>query len=251
MADDTIKTDGNARKNEQTNAERRARRHDPEYRERVNAAWREMYHSNHEYRQRRAKAKSSPENLQRRRDERAAGAEWYVTELARAKVRRKTPEVRKKENDQRRKRLAARPELREQANARRRNSPEYRKHDAQRVNEYRKARQDKPEFALAWQLRTRIYGALKGKNRGGSAVRDLGCSIEEFKRHIERQFQKGMTWDNWGRGVGKWHLDHIRPLASFDLTDPDQFRQAAHFTNYRPLWGKENAAKRDRRTLLL
>lgn len=48
-----------------------------------------------------------------------------------------------------------------------------------------------------------------------------------------------MSWDNYG----KWELDHIQPLAKFDLTDPLQFAAAAHFSNYQPLWAKENASK--------
>lgn len=48
-----------------------------------------------------------------------------------------------------------------------------------------------------------------------------------------------MSWDNWG----EWHLDHIQPLASFDLTDREQFLQATNYTNYQPLWALENIRK--------
>lgn len=80
----------------------------------------------------------------------------------------------------------------------------------------------------------------------------LGCSYDEARAHIERQFQPGWTWLNHGK---LWEIDHIRPLCSFDLTNPDQRRLAAHYTNLRPLakaenrrlgviarWSKRNAA---------
>jgi hypothetical protein len=98
-----------------------------------------------------------------------------------------------------------------------------------------------PQGKLRRSLRDRVRKVLKrGKGvRPGSAVRDLGCSIEFFKAFIESQFIFGMSWANYGH----WHLDHIRPLASFDLTDRSQFLQAVHYTNYQPLWAEENKRK--------
>jgi len=78
---------------------------------------------------------------------------------------------------------------------------------------------------------------------------DVGCSRQELVRHIERQFQRGMTWDNYG--FDGWHIDHIRPLASYDLTDPEQVRLASHFTNLMPLWAKDNFAKGSKLVYLL
>lgn len=92
---------------------------------------------------------------------------------------------------------------------------------------------------ISKNLRHRIYKAMLGRTRGVSAVKDLGISIQEFRTYIERQFAPGMTWDNYGR----WHLDHKRTLASFDLTDQDQARAACHFTNYQPLWALDNQRK--------
>jgi hypothetical protein len=57
--------------------------------------------------------------------------------------------------------------------------------------------------------------------------------------HLEAQFLPGMTWEN----QGKWHVDHIKPLASYDLTDPDEQKGAFHWLNLRPLWGLDNSAK--------
>lgn len=94
---------------------------------------------------------------------------------------------------------------------------------------------------LSCYLRNRLYCALKKNYKSGSAVRDLGCSIEELKKYLEAQFQPGMTWDNWGK-YG-WHIDHIEPLCKFDLTDSEQLKKACHYTNLRPLWAEDNLRK--------
>jgi hypothetical protein len=100
------------------------------------------------------------------------------------------------------------------------------------------------KYKLAQRLRGRIRDALRYKgSKGGSAVKDLGCSLDFFKEYIESKFSEGMTWNNHGLEDGKWHLDHIKPLALFDLTNREQFLQAAHYTNYQPLWAKENLIK--------
>lgn len=103
------------------------------------------------------------------------------------------------------------------------------------------------QFKLVDRLRHRLRHAIKRGQKGGSAVRDLGCSIPFFVKYIESQFTAGMTWANWGRGIAKWHLDHKRALSTFDLTDRAQFLIACHYTNLQPLWAKANIAKGKRR----
>jgi hypothetical protein len=66
-------------------------------------------------------------------------------------------------------------------------------------------------------------------------------AVLNLKIHLESKFQPGMTWENHGRNG--WHIDHIKPLCSFDLTDLMQLRQACHYTNLQPLWAKENLRK--------
>lgn len=110
---------------------------------------------------------------------------------------------------------------------------------------YQRTRRAKDvQCRLADNLRGRLYGAIKGKPKNGSAVRDLGCSIAELKEYLEGKFGDGMSWDNWGRNG--WHIDHIRPLSSFDLTDPDQLKEACHYTNLQPLWAKDNLQKHNK-----
>jgi hypothetical protein len=97
------------------------------------------------------------------------------------------------------------------------------------------------ENPLPCRLRTRLWAALKlsGSRKVGSHIEALGCSIEQLRAHLEKQFQPGMSWDNYGR----WHIDHIIPLSAFNLSDPNQLSTACHFSNLQPLWKKDNAIK--------
>ena len=95
---------------------------------------------------------------------------------------------------------------------------------------------------LAINLRGRLSKAIRNNYKSGSAVSDLGCSIDEFKQYLESKFQLGMTWDNYGRKG--WHIDHIVPLCRFDLSDIVQFKKACNFNNLQPLWAKDNLNKR-------
>lgn len=97
------------------------------------------------------------------------------------------------------------------------------------------------QHRLKGHLRSRLYKALRdaGTARNASAVQDLGCTVEQLRAYLESKFLPGMTWEN--RHL--WHIDHIRPLASFDLTDPEQQRQACHYTNLQPLWAEDNLRK--------
>lgn len=99
------------------------------------------------------------------------------------------------------------------------------------------------QFRLAYRLRIRLWCVLDGKTKNGSAVRDLGCSISFLKKYLEERFQPGMSWENWGIGRGKWHIDHKYPLSKVDLTDREQLLKVCHYTNLQPLWAEENIRK--------
>ena len=99
-----------------------------------------------------------------------------------------------------------------------------------------------PQFRIECCLRARLRRALKGKNKSASTMTLVGCSISHLKNHLEKQFLPGMTWEN----QGKWHIDHMMPCVSFDLSDPEQQRRCFHYTNLQPLWGTENIRKRDK-----
>lgn len=98
-------------------------------------------------------------------------------------------------------------------------------------------------YRLGCNLRSRLLRAMKLNSKNGSAVKDLGCSIEEFKQYLESKFQVGMTWKNYGHGMDKWNIDHVIPIIKFDLTDRSQFLKACNFTNLQPMWQKDNFKK--------
>ena len=112
-----------------------------------------------------------------------------------------------------------------------------------------KKRKTDVNFNLQLILRRRLWSAIKGNFKGGSAVRDLGCSINDLRLRFISIFvfvpeaNEMMTWENHGR---LWHIDHIIPLSAFDLTDPEQVKKACHYTNLRPLWKVQNMRDRDR-----
>lgn len=111
-------------------------------------------------------------------------------------------------------------------------------------NEYARIRaKNNLQIRLSNNLRSdlgkRIRLSLGSKTN--KTVELLGLLIPEFKMYIERLFLPEMTWANWGK-TG-WHLDHIKPLNSFDLTLISQQKQAFHYTNYQPLWATDNLTK--------
>lgn len=86
-----------------------------------------------------------------------------------------------------------------------------------------------------------IKAAGAGKSCGTQEL--IGCSHQRLKAHLESQFKPGMTWKNYG----KWHVDHIRPCASFnDLTEMSQQKDCFHYSNLQPLWASENMSKNAR-----
>ena len=71
----------------------------------------------------------------------------------------------------------------------------------------------------------------------------IGCNGATLRAHIERLWQPGMTWDNYGNGPDHWQIDHKVPLDKFDLDDPVQRAAAGHYTNVQPLWRRQNLQK--------
>jgi len=144
--------------------------------------------------------------------------------------------------------------------AKRRSSDQYKANQSHYHREWRKRNGEaRAQYQREWQrdkrqndlchrlascLRHRVQQSIKHGYKSASTVQLLGASIEEVRAHLEAQFLPGMTWDNWTSNG--WHIDHIRPCASFDLTDAAQQRECFHYTNLQPLWASDNCAKRHR-----
>ena len=103
----------------------------------------------------------------------------------------------------------------------------------------KKRRKTDSLYVLVRRERVRVYDALKGIRKYAKTETLLGCSYAFFREYIEGKFVEQMRWDN----MGEWHIDHIRPLASFDLNDIEQQKQAFHYTNQQPLWAIDNLRK--------
>lgn len=127
------------------------------------------------------------------------------------------------------------------------NSKAYRLSAKDKINlyqrQYRKSKyQNNLEFRLTCTLRARLWGAIQNNQKSGSAIKDLGCTIDFLKTHLESKFVDGMSWDNYG----KWEIDHIEPLSKFDLSDADQLRRACNYNNLQPMWKLDNIEKSDK-----
>jgi hypothetical protein len=107
--------------------------------------------------------------------------------------------------------------------------------------EYLKYRRENDiNYKLKKNLSRCINYAIKNNSKSDHTINLLGCSIEEFKQHIESQFEKGMTWGNYGT---VWHLDHYVPCSYFDLSYPAQQKICFHFLNINPLKKIDNLKK--------
>jgi len=113
-----------------------------------------------------------------------------------------------------------------------------------RIQSYRRRRRRQDiQFTLKDRLRVTMSRALRRQfvKKSLRTMELIGCTPEELRSHIEHQFKPGMTWQN----RNEWHVDHIRPLASFDLRDVEQQRIAFNWKNLQPLWAWENQQKSD------
>ena len=107
-----------------------------------------------------------------------------------------------------------------------------------------KKRQERDNsFRISNILRARVVMALRRQGvRKSTRTKELiGCSIATLKTHLESQFKDGMSWENHAKKG--WHIDHIKPCASFDFTDIKQQKECFHYTNLQPLWCNENWKK--------
>jgi len=111
----------------------------------------------------------------------------------------------------------------------------------------RNRNRNNPTFRLHSNLRTGLWNCLSGKQKKSHTLEYVGIDLEQLWKHFESKFTDGMTRENHG----EWHVDHIRPLSSFDF---DQFKEGSkeyenmlheawNYTNLQPLWAKDNLSK--------
>lgn len=199
-------------------------------------------------RPKRPKATTEEERLERRRARARAWkarnkphlkikrAEWHAANLKRERENQKrflaaNPGAKSEYDRVYRKRHGdkivaqrATPEARQRRNARARER--YRNEPALRI-----------ELCYRASLKQALHA--QGVSKKERALCLLGCSVAELKQHLARQFSDGMNWTNYGQ----WHIDHIRPCASFDLADPAQQAMCFHYSNLQPLWARDNQRK--------
>tara|TARA_R110000823_G_C15782297_1_gene485223 strand:- start:59 stop:832 length:774 start_codon:yes stop_codon:yes gene_type:complete len=107
----------------------------------------------------------------------------------------------------------------------------------------KKQYESRPEQRITKAQKRRIKTALNRKNlnKCTTTLKYIGCTAKELKHHLESQFKEGMTWENYG--YEGWHIDHIKPISSFDLSDTDQQLECFNHKNLQPLWAEENLSK--------
>ena len=114
-------------------------------------------------------------------------------------------------------------------------------HKKERNKWHRERRKKDLNFKISNNLRGRTNSALKQNSKSQSTISLIGCDFEYLAYYLQKQFKKGMNWDNYGRRG--WHIDHIIPCSSFDLSKKSEQQKCFHYSNLQPLWAWENMKK--------
>lgn len=115
----------------------------------------------------------------------------------------------------------------------------------QRAYEKERHRSD-PEYKLRKNIQRSILLALKRPKNSEATSNFIGCSYGTLKARLESLWLPGMSWANYGKDCNGWVIDHIKPIASFDMSDDAQAKACYHFTNLQPLWWGANREKADK-----
>ena len=114
---------------------------------------------------------------------------------------------------------------------------------AQKVEYNRNRLANDPIYRQVENTRVNLRHILKGRGNHAPTLELLGCTGEEWRAHLESTFKPGMSWENHGKGEGKWEVDHIMPVSSFDQEDHLQQLICWNYRNTQALWSHENMAK--------
>jgi len=126
-------------------------------------------------------------------------------------------------------------------------SNNYQKSNREKINIQRKeAHGTNPKKRLNHSISEALRGSLKGNKAGVSWLNLIDYTFDDLKKHLEKQFTKGMTWDNYGKAG--WEIDHKIPISAFNFTKPEHedFKKCWALNNLQPMWGKDNASKKDK-----
>lgn len=132
----------------------------------------------------------------------------------------------------------------------------YRRHNQDSIKEYqkeyqreyqRKRKESDPSFRCINNIRSRQSKVLRGLT---STTKGLGCNRQELRDHLESLFTEGMSFDNYGKGPGKWNIDHKDPISLHDrdengkwCTESERNKKLMHYTNMQPMWEADNIKK--------
>lgn len=163
---------------------------------------------------------SNPKNKEKR-------LKWYKEWSKRDYVRQKKLDYKKRNREHIRKQsceYAKRPEVR-----------------ARIRNQVRQRLKTDPIFLIKYRLRTRFYQYVKrGLAKKQVKTSELiGCDWKYLKNHLQKRFKKGMNWQNFG----EWHIDHIKPMAHFNLLDVKEQYECCNYKNLQPKWAFDNLSK--------
>jgi hypothetical protein len=125
---------------------------------------------------------------------------------------------------------------------------EYREKNIDRIRENKRVyqkhkRHTDPIYKLISNFRTAIYIVLKENklDKYSNYFNMVGYTALNLKEHLEKQFNNGMSWENYG----EWHIDHIKPISSFifEGSEDEEFKKCWSLDNLQPMWGLENIKK--------
>lgn len=122
-----------------------------------------------------------------------------------------------------------------------RNNPKNKKTIRETAKRLRNKYKQDPLWRIRMNLRRRLSHVLHGNRKYKPTMKLVGCSYGKLKSYLESKFVGGMTWENYGRDG--WHVDHIIPCSSFDLSTLEGQQKCFHYTNLQPLWAPDNLSK--------
>ena len=198
--------------------------------------------------------RSTPEYKLKRKE---INKRWYIKHYKEYRAKN-LERIKKRDNDRKKIRWANDPKYRERCNREHKKWKEknkeylqqyFKQYDKNRTPEQRKAHYEAtkkrlkidPSFKIAKNIRRRILLALKGKYKSAPSLKLTGAPSWEFVwNHLKSTFKEGMTKENHGT---VWHIDHIIPCSSFDLTKPEEQMKCFNYTNLQALFVFENLSK--------